>query len=85
MKKVFSQTVLLIALLSTAAIAQAQQTAPAATPAPAAAPAVAPAPKPVDHSYKPLTLKLNEDGSKYLRIIMWHQMWVHLPKITRAQ
>ena len=75
MKKVFSQTVLLIALLSTAAIAQAQQTAPAATPAPAAAPAVAPAPKPVDHSYKPLTLKLNEDGSKYLRIIMWHQMW----------
>lgn len=30
----------------------------------------------VDHSYKPLTLKLSEDGSKYLRLIMWHQVWV---------
>lgn len=30
----------------------------------------------VDHSYKPLTLRLNEDGSKYLRLIMWHQFWV---------
>ena len=30
----------------------------------------------VDHSYKPLTLKLNEDGSKYVRFIMWHQLWV---------
>ncbi len=29
----------------------------------------------VDHSYKPLTLKLNEDGSKYVRFIMWHQFW----------
>jgi len=29
----------------------------------------------VDHSYKPLTLKLNEDGSKYIRFIMWHQIW----------
>lgn len=29
----------------------------------------------VDHSYKPLTLKLNEDGSKYVRLIMWHQLW----------
>ncbi|MCB0643811.1 MAG: porin, partial [Phaeodactylibacter sp.] len=28
-----------------------------------------------DHSYKPLTLKLNEDGSKYIRFITWHQMW----------
>jgi hypothetical protein len=28
-----------------------------------------------DHSYKPLTLKLNEDGSKYVRFIMWHQLW----------
>ncbi len=42
-----------------------------------AAPAAAQAPKPaVDHSYKPLTLKLNEDGSKYVRFIMWHQVWV---------
>lgn len=30
----------------------------------------------VDHSYKPLTLKLNEDGSKYVRFIIWHQQWV---------
>ena len=30
----------------------------------------------VDHSYKPLTLKLSEDGSKYVRFIIWHQQWV---------
>ena len=30
----------------------------------------------VDHSYKPLTLKLDDSGSKYLRFIMWHQIWV---------
>ncbi|MCP4123729.1 MAG: porin [Bacteroidetes bacterium] len=30
----------------------------------------------VDHSYYPLLLKLNEDGSKYIRFIMWHQFWV---------
>lgn len=29
-----------------------------------------------DHSYKPLTLKLNDSGSKYVRFIMWHQLWV---------
>lgn len=28
-----------------------------------------------DHSYKPLMLKLNEDGSKYVRFITWHQVW----------
>lgn len=28
-----------------------------------------------DRSYKPLTLKLNESGSKYLRFITWHQIW----------
>ncbi len=33
-------------------------------------------PKPKkDHTYKPLTLKLNEDGSKFVRIITWHQFW----------
>lgn len=32
--------------------------------------------KEVDHSYKPLKLNLNEDGSKYIRFIMWHQLWV---------
>lgn len=29
-----------------------------------------------DHSYKPLILKLNEDGSKYIRLMNWHQFWV---------
>lgn len=39
-------------------------------------PAPAEAPKPAeDHSYKPLTLKLNDSGSKYVRFIMWHQFW----------
>jgi len=28
-----------------------------------------------DHTYKPLTLKLNDSGSKYVRFIMWHQFW----------
>jgi hypothetical protein len=44
------------------------------TPAPAT-PAPPPPPK-ADHTYKPLTLKLNEDGSKYVRFIMWHQIWM---------
>ena len=30
----------------------------------------------VDHSYKPLTVNLNDSGSKYVRFILWHQMWV---------
>lgn len=29
----------------------------------------------VDHSYKPLKLSLSEDGKKYVRFIMWHQVW----------
>ena len=29
-----------------------------------------------DHSYKPLTLKLSEDGKKYVRFIVWHQFWL---------
>ena len=29
----------------------------------------------VDHSYKLLKLNLNEDGSKYIRFIIWHQVW----------
>ncbi|MCC6410876.1 MAG: hypothetical protein IT270_04410, partial [Saprospiraceae bacterium] len=41
-----------------------------------AQPTTTEAPKPkTDHSYKPLTLKLNEDGSKYIRFLMWHQFW----------
>jgi hypothetical protein len=31
--------------------------------------------KEADHSYKPLKLNLNEDGSKYVRFIIWHQQW----------
>ena len=30
----------------------------------------------IDHSYKPLTLKLDEGGSKYIRFIVWHQQWL---------
>ncbi|MBP6398205.1 MAG: hypothetical protein KBF57_06580 [Saprospiraceae bacterium] len=30
---------------------------------------------PEDHSYKPLTLKRNDNGSKYVRFIIWHQQW----------
>ncbi|MEM6380571.1 MAG: hypothetical protein AAF705_20470, partial [Bacteroidota bacterium] len=26
-------------------------------------------------TYKPMTVKLSDDGSKYLRLIMWHQIW----------
>jgi len=29
-----------------------------------------------DHDYKPLTILLNESGSKYIRFITWHQFWV---------
>jgi hypothetical protein len=46
----------------------AQGTAPAA-------PATPPAPKPIDHSYKPMTLKVSDDGKKFIRLITWHQIW----------
>ena len=29
-----------------------------------------------DHSYKPMTIKLDEKGQKFIRFITWHQMWV---------
>ena len=29
----------------------------------------------IDHSYKPLTLKLDDSGHKYIRFIVWHQHW----------
>jgi len=32
--------------------------------------------KEIDHSYKPMTLKMSEDGSKYIRFITWHQFWL---------
>ncbi len=46
----------------------AQGTAPAT-------PAAPPAPPAVDHSYKPMTLKLTDDGKKFIRLITWHQIW----------
>ncbi len=33
-------------------------------------------PDPSVDDYKPLTLKLNKDGSKYVRFIMWGQFWL---------
>jgi hypothetical protein len=30
----------------------------------------------IDHDYKPLTLKLSDDGSKYIRFLIWNQIWV---------
>ncbi len=30
----------------------------------------------IDHSYKPMILKLDEKGQKFIRLITWHQMWV---------
>lgn len=32
-------------------------------------------PPKVDHTYKPLTVNLSEDGSKYVRFIIWNQLW----------
>ncbi len=32
--------------------------------------------KEIDHSYKPMTLKMSEDGSKYMRFITWQQFWL---------
>ncbi len=32
--------------------------------------------KDVDHSYKPLIIKLDEEGNKYIRFITWHQIWL---------
>ncbi|MEM6723298.1 MAG: porin [Bacteroidota bacterium] len=29
-----------------------------------------------DHSYKPLTVRLNEKGDKYVRFIIWNQFWL---------
>lgn len=29
-----------------------------------------------DESYQPLTLKINDSGSKFVRFIIWHQQWL---------
>ena len=60
--------VLSVFAFHTTALAQATGTPASTTPAPPAKPAE-------DHTYKPLTLKLNDTGSKYVRFIMWHQVW----------
>ena len=82
MKKSLYSLTLGVVMLTSFSTLSAQDKKPATTTtttttttaAPAAAPQQA-APAPVDHSYKPLTLKLNESGSKYVRFIMWHQVW----------
>lgn len=39
----------------------------------------------IDHSYKPLSLKLNESGSKYVRFIIWHQQWLSTNNLTAPE
>lgn len=38
------------------------------------------APPPIDHSYKPLMLKFDETGKKFIRFITWHQIWTRFIK-----
>jgi hypothetical protein len=67
LKIMFSRLLLFALLLASSPLAAQTTGSTTTTPTP---------PKPaVDHSYKPLTLKINEDGSKYVRFIIWHQMW----------
>lgn len=30
----------------------------------------------IDHSYKPMILKLDDKGQKFIRLITWHQIWI---------
>lgn len=30
----------------------------------------------IDHSYKPMSFKLDEKGQKFIRFITWHQVWI---------
>ena len=34
-------------------------------------------------SYKPIVLKLDEEGQKYIRFIMWHQIWLTTSDISQ--
>jgi hypothetical protein len=73
MKKFTTKTFSLfcfVMLLVSSIFAQAPTTPPATTTPAAPAP-----PKPVDYTYKPMTLKLTEDGKKFIRFITWHQVW----------
>lgn len=65
MKSIFTKA---IAIFSFAALTSSITTAQTTTTTPPPAPAV-------DHSYKPMTLKLTEDGKKFIRLITWHQIW----------
>jgi hypothetical protein len=38
--------------------------------------------KDIDHSYKPLTMKLSDDGSKYIRFLVWHQIWAETNNLS---
>ncbi len=73
MKKI--TTLLLLVLVSATVPLQAQEKTAADSIAP---PPVAPPPLPPDHynSYKPLILKVTDDGSKYIRFIVWNQVWM---------
>ncbi len=35
-----------------------------------------------DHSYKPLIIKLDESGAKYIRFITWHQVWAQTNNLS---
>lgn len=80
MKKFLCSLALVLLASLSSLTAQDKKPAAAATTTPAPAPAQQAAPAPVDHSYKPLTLKLNESGSKFIRFIVWHQMWATATK-----
>jgi hypothetical protein len=34
------------------------------------------------HTYNPLKLNLNQDGSKYIRFIVWHQQWMQTNNLS---
>ena len=38
--------------------------------------------KEVDHSYRSLTVKLSDDGAKYVRFILWHQQWLQTSNLA---
>ena len=42
-------------------------------------------PDPTIDEYKPLTVKLNEDGSKFLRFVIWRQFWLTEQKKCKEQ
>lgn len=57
------KTIAIACVMLTSLQVQAQQVTTTAAP-------------PTDHSYKPMTLRLDDKGQKFIRFITWHQMWV---------